>query len=97
MNRRFLSSMGSQQKDTSSTISGMIVHISENIHLMDSDICLIRSNKMRLINTGTRLWEQILSIHYGTMDLNDVAESYRRRYALSKLSITAPEIMKRFK
>ena len=41
--------------------------------------------------------KQILSMHYGTMDQNEVAESYRRRYALSKLSITSPEIMKRFK
>lgn len=43
------------------------------------------------------IWEQILSIHYGLKDLDDVVEPYRRRYALSKMSVTSPEIMKRFK
>ena len=44
-----------------------------------------------------RIWKDILSIVYEINTLEDVLESYRNKYAISQLSISSPEIMKRMK
>ncbi len=44
-----------------------------------------------------QIWKDILSIVYGQKTLEDVLESYRNKYAISQLSISSPEIMKRIK
>ena len=44
-----------------------------------------------------KIWEDILTIEYGKITLEDVLDGYKNRYAISQLSISSPEIMKRMK
>ena len=44
-----------------------------------------------------QIWNDILDLHYGLVDLGTLLEKYSDHYAVSKISISSPDIMRRFK
>ena len=51
----------------------------------------------RGINWQKKIWEDILNLHYGNITEKEIIEKYSQFYALSKLTISTPSLLKRFK
>ncbi|MEO9307469.1 MAG: DNA polymerase [Nitrososphaera sp.] len=43
------------------------------------------------------IWQDILDLHYGLVTYDQLREKYENKYAISKLAISSPHIIKRFK
>jgi len=43
------------------------------------------------------IWQDILKLHYGRITESDIEEKYSNFYAISRLTITTPNVLKRFK
>jgi len=49
------------------------------------------------INWHKQVWEDILKLHYGIINEGGFIQKYSNFYAISKLSVSSKEIMRRFK
>ncbi|MDP2926261.1 MAG: hypothetical protein Q8N99_07830 [Nanoarchaeota archaeon] len=48
------------------------------------------------INWQKQIWQDILELHYGHITENDIQEKYSQFYALSKFTVSTPNLAKRF-
>lgn len=49
------------------------------------------------VNWQKQIWEDILKLHYGIINEGGFIQKYSNFYAISKLSVSSKDIMRRFK